>query len=203
MTATRRTPNRSGAKKKPPTKAASKRSPATRSSTSRARKPAAPPVRPPFTVRMLESLGAASRGHRADFAGIFMIVVGLVAGLGIYLRGGGPVGRLDAELVGTLVGAARIFAPVVLVLLGILLIRGVPEERQPTDGDDPTRVDGFQDDLADHPFARVVLGSTLMAIAGLGLLHLFRSAPGFSDGRDAMADSAGYVGAVIGAPLRG
>jgi S-DNA-T family DNA segregation ATPase FtsK/SpoIIIE len=39
-------------------------------------------------------------------------------------------------------------------------------------------------------------------VAGLGLLHLGRHAPSFSDGHRALADSAGYLGALIGAPLR-
>ena len=35
----------------------------------------------------------------------------------------------------------------------------------------------------------------------LGLLHLVRGAPTFSEGADALADSGGYLGAAIGAPV--
>ncbi len=161
-------------------------------------------------MRLVDALAAASRGHGADFAGIFMVVVGLVAGLGIYVGAGGPVGRAAAELVGTLVGAARVMAPPLLVAVGALLIRGVPEPvevGEPVVGtEDPTRVDGrvvtTDADLAEHPFARFLLGTTLLATAGLGLLHLIRDAPALGAGRDALADSAGYVGALIGGPAR-
>ena len=151
-------------------------------------------------------LAAASRGHGADFAGLVCVVVGVVAGLGIYADGGGPVGRGVAHGVGVLVGAARALAPVVLVGVGILLIRGVrPPKSATIDLDDPTLVDGevLEDPfVAEHPFARMVFGGTLLGIAGLGLLHLARHAPHFDAGTDALADSAGFFGALIGAPLR-
>lgn len=157
---------------------------------------------------MLDALGAASRGHGADFAGIFLVVVGVVAGLGIYAGAGGPVGRGTADLVGTLIGAARVVAPPLLVAIGALLIRGVPEvgELDPLDVDDPTRVGTgrvpVDPDAADHPLARFVLGSALLGVAGLGLLHLARGAPAIAEGRDALADSAGYLGAFVGGPVR-
>jgi S-DNA-T family DNA segregation ATPase FtsK/SpoIIIE len=196
VTATRKSPKRPAAKKKPATKAASKRPPAKRT-TSSARARSAPAT-PPLTVRMAESLAAASRGHGADFAGIFAIVIGVVAGLGVYANAGGPVGEAVADGVGVLVGAARVVAPVVLVAVGILLVRGAPLREAGVD--DPTLVDDPM--AADHPFARSIFGSTLVAISGLGLLHLLRGAPTFAEGADALADAAGYLGAVIGAPLR-
>ena len=149
---------------------------------------------------MMESLAHASRGHGADFAGIVLIVLGVVAGMGVYLDAGGPVGRGTADLVGYLVGAARVLMPILLVVLGALLVRGAPLPAA-AGGDDETVVD--VDPLAaDHPFARNVFGGILLAIAGLGLLHLLRGAPRFDEGAEALADSAGYLGAVIGAPIR-
>lgn len=206
MTATRGTARTTGAKKKPAAKSTAKRSTAPRATAtaSRARKPPPPPT--PFTVRALDALGAASRGHGADFAGIFLVVLGVVAGLGIYAGAGGPVGRATGELVGTLVGAARVVAPPLFAAVGALLIRGVPEPAPPPlDPEDPTRVESGRiqpgDDGLDHPLARFVLGSTLLGAAGLGLLHLIRDAPALGAGRDALADSAGYLGAVIGGPI--
>ena len=203
MTATRRNPSGSGAKKKPAAKKpASKRSPAKRPATS-SRARTAPPPPPPLTVRVLDALSVASRGHGADFAGILLIVVGVVSGLGIYADLGGPVGEGAADAVGFAVGAARVIAPVVLVVLGALLIRGVaaPAEEVAAAEPDATVVDDHP--LAhEHPFARLALGAVLLAVAALGLLHLSRGAPRFSDGADALADGAGYLGAAIGAPLR-
>ncbi|MCU1356092.1 MAG: ftsK [Acidimicrobiales bacterium] len=208
MTATRRTPSRSGAKKKPASRTSSKRPPAKKpTSAGRAPKAPASPPRRGIGDRLLDVLAAASRGHGADFAGLVCVVLGLVAGLGIYADAAGPVGRGVADGVGLAVGAARILAPVVLVGVGILLIRGVrpPSAAAAAGVADPTRVMGAEPEdpfVAAHPFARAALGGTLLAVAGLGLLHLARRAPHFADGGDAMADSAGYLGALIGVPLR-
>jgi len=126
VTATRGTPNRSGAKKKPAPRSSSKRPPAKKPAASTRSRKTAPPPEPPFTVRMLDALAHASRGHGADFAGIVLIVVGVVAGMGVYADAGGPVGRGTADLVGFVVGAARVIMPILFVVLGALLIRGVP-----------------------------------------------------------------------------
>ena len=205
MTATRGTARTTGAKKKPAAKSTAKRSTAPRATATASRARKAPPPPTPFTVRALDALGAASRGHGADFAGIFLVVLGVVAGLGIYAGAGGPVGRGTAELVGTLVGAARVVAPPLFAAVGALLIRGIPEPTAPAiEPEDPTRVAAGRipdEDLGDHPLARFVLGSTLLGVAGLGLLHLIRESPALGDGRDALADSAGYLGAMIGGPV--
>ncbi|MGN6696061.1 MAG: DNA translocase FtsK 4TM domain-containing protein, partial [Aquihabitans sp.] len=149
---------------------------------------------------MLDALAVASRGHGADFAGIVLIVVGVVAGLGVYAGAGGPVGRGTADLVGYVVGAARVIIPILLGVLGALLVRGAPAPKA-IDPDDPTLID-VDPQAAEHPFARNVVGGLLLAIAGLGLLHVFRHAPTFDEGADAMADSAGYLGGIIGAPVK-
>jgi len=147
-------------------------------------------------------MAAASRGHGADFAGLVLVVVGLVAGLGVYASAGGPAGRGVADAMGTIFGAARVLAPPLLVVLGFLLVRGAPAH-EAIDPEDPTLVSPTDPDLAEHPFARIALGSTLLLIGGLGLLHLIRSAPDLSAGRDAIADSAGYGGALVGDPFAG
>ena len=198
MTATRRTPSRSGAKKKPPAKGSSKRPPAKKpSTTTRGRRPV--PVAPPsLATRILDSLAEASRGHGADFAGLTLAVVGLVAGLGIYASAGGPVGRGVGDLMGMLFGAGRVLAPPLFVAVGIALVRGAPLPADPG-VDDPTVVAG--DPALAHAGARFALGGILVSIAGLGLLHLYRGAPGFGADGGAVADAAGYVGLLIGAPL--
>lgn len=199
VTATRGNSNRSGAKKKPAKKAASKRAPAKQPAARSRTRPAPSP--PSLTARTLDALAVASRGHGADLAGIACIVLGLVAGLGVYADLGGPVGESVADGIGYVVGAARVVAPVVLVVVGALLIRGVPERPEPAP-DDPTAID--EHPLApDHPFARGVVGGLLLVVSAMGLLHLARGAPGLGDGASAVSDAAGYLGALIGAPLDG
>ena len=199
MTATRRSSQASGAGKKAGGRAPAKRPPAKKGAAPRSRK-APPPPPPSRTSRVLDTLAAASRGHGADFAGLVLVVAGLVAGLGVYAGAGGPAGRAVADLMGTLFGAARVLAPPVLVAMGGLLIKGAPPETT-IDPDDPTVVLELDPDTVAHPFARIALGSTLLAVAGLGLLHLVRRAPELAAGRDVLADSAGYVGGAIGAPV--
>ncbi|MCU1352114.1 MAG: hypothetical protein JWM05_1323, partial [Acidimicrobiales bacterium] len=138
-------------------------------------------------MRVLDTVAAAGHGHGADFAGLVAIVAGLVAGLGIYLDAAGPAGRGAASVVGTLVGAARALAPPLLVGVGILLVRGGRAVDPEADPDDPV--------VIDHPLAHVVVGSALMVVSGLGLLHLARHAPALDAGRHTLADSAGYLGA--------
>src|SRR5207247_1094182 len=144
VTATRGTPKRSGAKKKPAPRSSSKRPPAKKTAAKKATgstrsRQAGPPPTPPFTVRLAESVAHASRGHGADFAGIVLIVIGLVAGMGVYADAGGPVGRGTADLVGFIVGAARVIMPILLIVLGALLVRGAPLPKA-ADPDDPTVV---------------------------------------------------------------
>ena len=168
-------------------------------------------MRSGFAHRTLDVVVTASEGHGADFAGLLLVIVGLVSGLGIYVAGGGPVGRGLATLVGTMFGAARVVAPVAFVIIGALCIRGTRAAPHPSASgdDDPTLVDGAapQADrhhgFSDNPSARYALGCALLAVSGLGLLHLGRGAPAMGDGRQAVADAAGYAGAAIGGPVRG
>jgi S-DNA-T family DNA segregation ATPase FtsK/SpoIIIE len=197
VTATRSSSSRKGG---PAKKAPAKKAPAKKAASSRSRaggsRPSAgkrkPPPPPSRWSTFTDALGEASRGHGADFAGLLLAVIGLVAGLGIYADAGGPVGRAVADVMGALFGAARVVAPPLFVLLGGLLVRGIPEadpDAEPIDGA-PT-----------HAAARLVLGGTLLGIAAIGILHLVRGAPGFDVGRDEVADAAGYVGRMIGGPL--
>jgi S-DNA-T family DNA segregation ATPase FtsK/SpoIIIE len=138
-------------------------------------------------------LAHASRGHGADFVGIFLVVVGVVAGLGIYGDAAGPLGEWVADAMGLLVGDAQVLMPIVLVVVGALAVRGAPERVIDLDAEDPQ--------ATDHPFARGVLGGLLVALGGLGLLYLSQGSPPLSDGADAQAEAAGLVGAVFAAPL--
>jgi S-DNA-T family DNA segregation ATPase FtsK/SpoIIIE len=140
----------------------------------------------------------ATDGHRADLAGLVLILLGIVTGLGIY--GGdlaGPLGRGLARGVGLLVGVARVVVPPALIVAGALLIRGrtaPPVEVDPETGEIPA---------AAHGPARRALGGVLLAIAALGLLHLARGAPPLDAPGDELVDAAGILGALIGAPLVG
>jgi S-DNA-T family DNA segregation ATPase FtsK/SpoIIIE len=140
-------------------------------------------------------LAHASRGHGADFAGIVCVVIGVLAGLGIYADAGGPLGEWVAQAMAYLVGDGKVLMPVLLVVVGVLLVRGAPEPVIDLDADDPGVV------APAHPFARAVLGGLLVAAGALGLLYLAQGAPPLSAGADAQADAAGYLGGLYAAPL--
>ena len=166
------------------------------SGSSKGRKPAArrAPARPPATplvTRIWRTVGAATDGHRGDLAGLVVVALGVVCGLGVYANAAGPFGRVAASGAGSLVGAARVFVPPVLVLVGILVIRGAKAP-----------LDDAAADAAAGSNTRITLGATLGTLGGLGLLHLARGAPTFADGLAAQRDAAGLVGGAVGQPLR-
>lgn len=68
-------------------------------------------------------------GHGHDVAGIVLILVGIVMGLGLYADLAGPVGHGLAQAAGAVVGKAAYLVPPVLILLGALLIRGPASTR--------------------------------------------------------------------------
>jgi S-DNA-T family DNA segregation ATPase FtsK/SpoIIIE len=148
------------------------------------RKKAAPP--PTIPQRALTALGGVLRGHVADLSGLLAIAVGLVAGLGIYLDAAGPVGRGLDTAVGATLGLGRFVAPVLLVGIGVLLVRG-------------PRVDGNGELLP--PRAHLWVGGALLAIAAAGLLHLAGGRPGIDSPAGDLADAGGLFGLATGGPL--
>ena len=198
----KRAPSKSASKS-----ATSKRTTTARTPTSRAgsrsgattRTRRTPPPPPPDTtlVKVARATSWATEGHRADLAGLVLILIGVLCGLGVYGgEAGGPVGRGADRLVGLLVGRAGVLVPVALLVAGVLLIRGrvAPEPvADPETGEIPA---------AAHGPARRALGGGLLAVAGLGLLHLAQGAPSLDAPGDELEAAAGIVGALVGEPLR-
>jgi S-DNA-T family DNA segregation ATPase FtsK/SpoIIIE len=143
-------------------------------SASSARRPAPSPVRQAFS------------GHGHDVWGVALIALGLLAGLGIYADLAGPLGAGLADAFGALVGGLRVLAPVGLVVGGALLLRG------PRESDDPSR----------HRSVRLVVGAALIVVSVAGLLHLLRGRPESGAPLDQIIHAGGYLGIVVGGPLR-
>ncbi|HYI63236.1 MAG TPA: DNA translocase FtsK 4TM domain-containing protein [Acidimicrobiales bacterium] len=146
---------------------------------------------------MARATARATEGHRADLAGLVLILLAVVAALGIYGGdAGGLLGRAAARGVGLLVGGARVLVPPVLAVAGALLIRGrvaSAPEPDPDTGEVPQ---------AAHGPARRALGAVLLAVSGLGLLHLATGSPPIGAPGDELVDAAGAIGALVGEPLR-
>jgi S-DNA-T family DNA segregation ATPase FtsK/SpoIIIE len=114
---------------------------------------------------------------------VVLVVAGALAGLGIYLGLAGPAGHAMKNSAGDVIGWSRLLVTPVLALAGIALIRGVSRQ----------------------VFGRIALGCAGVVVSTSGILHLSRgpvhwdlSHPGVSG----LADAGGFVGALVGAPLR-
>ena len=140
--------------------------PAKTTQPSRARKAPPPPARRnPDRVR--------------DAWGLGLIVVGLLAGLGLYWQGSaGMVGMLLTGIARGLFGSLGLAVPVALVTGGLLLL-----SRRPKPG-------------------REAAGAAVALVGVLGLWHLTSGAPAFDAGAAALQVSGGWVGAAAALPLR-
>jgi S-DNA-T family DNA segregation ATPase FtsK/SpoIIIE len=126
------------------------------------------------------SIAFDGRGH--DVWGIVFVLVGLVAALGTYADAAGALGEGVDDLFGWGVGLLRVFAPIVLVVIGYRLMRGPRED-------------------ARHETPGTVVGALLATGALAGFSHLFGGRPHLHSGADALGDAGGVLGLTIGQPL--
>ena len=157
------------------------------------------------------TVAGVTAGHRGDLLGLACIAAGVLSGLGLYGSAAGPVGRVAAGAATTLFGPLGYAVPVVLIVLGILAIRGVRPPAAPVvdAGDDPTLVI----DRADLTGATAVptdpaivaarrsVGIVLIVVVVLGILDLWRGRPGFSGTAKEFAHAGGFLGTLVGTPL--
>jgi S-DNA-T family DNA segregation ATPase FtsK/SpoIIIE len=119
--------------------------------------------------------------------GVLLITLGVLAGLALYLNALGPVGHGVREGLGALVGWARFLVPVACILVGIRLIAG---RRETEDGE-----------VRREPI-RAVLGAGLALLAVSGLAALAGGSPRLGASTKALSAAGGWLGALIGNPLR-
>ncbi len=112
------------------------------------------------------------QAHRRDGLAFGLIAVGMIAGAGIWWHAAGPVGHYLELGVRSVVGAAAMALPMVLLVIGIALMRSDPQpEKRP----------------------RLVIGTLLFCMAFLGILHLFSDLPEDNEGRMYAGGALGYV----------
>jgi S-DNA-T family DNA segregation ATPase FtsK/SpoIIIE len=94
--------------------------------------------------------------HRRDGLGVLFLGLALVTAAGVWWGAGGPVGQWLSGAVASVIGRGAAVLPVVLLGVGLLLVAAPanPETRP-----------------------RIAIGSGLLALGGLGLVHLFSGAP--------------------------
>ncbi|HUR18071.1 MAG TPA: DNA translocase FtsK 4TM domain-containing protein [Acidimicrobiales bacterium] len=162
------------------------------SKTAARRRPPArrkPPARKPAAKRRtharkgpgLRATLATHLGRQADDVwGLVLIVIGLLAGLGIYADLTGPAGRALQGGAGAGLGLARFVLPVALCGVGAALVQGRAKAEP----------------------ARAVIGFSLLTVTGAGVLHVVRGTPAWSSELDVLRRAGGYVGVAMGGPLR-
>jgi S-DNA-T family DNA segregation ATPase FtsK/SpoIIIE len=115
--------------------------------------------------------------HRRDGLGVALLVLGVVAAAGIWWGAGGPVGSWLSGAVAAVVGRGAVVLPVLVVAVGVLLMASRP-----------------------HPESRprVAVGSLLLALGVLGLVHIVAGRP---DEPAQWSQGGGAIGYVAATPL--
>jgi DNA segregation ATPase FtsK/SpoIIIE, S-DNA-T family len=150
------------------------------------------PRGPSLTSRAMSSSSRVLGRHADDVTGLLLVAAGLVCGLGVYARGGGPVGRGAADVAGTLLGYLRYALPAGLVVAGAaLVLRKAPAPDDPAaDPDVPSAG------------AHAGVGTALLALAAAGILHLAGGSPPITGPDRDLREAGGWLGAGVGTPLR-
>lgn len=130
------------------------------------------------STRALSRAGEIEHGHRRDGIALGLVGFGIVIAAAVWLSAGGPVGRAVDTAIRAISGSASAALPFVTIGIAVILMRteAHPEIRP-----------------------RLVLGGLLTGLPVLGLWHLAAGAPTDAHGR---AHAAGFVGYVMGGPLR-
>ncbi len=126
-------------------------------------------------------LREAVLGREDEFVGIGFIVAGVLLALGIYFNLAGPLGRGIETFVGWFTGLGRFIVPVALVGAGVALVHK---------------------GRSGHRF-RLAIGWGVASLAILGMLHVVRGPTKIMSGFDTLGRAGGWLGALIGEPLRG
>ena len=135
--------------------------------------------------------GLVLDGHGHDLAGVILIALGLVSAIGVYGKVSSWVPHSVAVGLAWVFGGLRYFAPLVLMGIGGLLIRG------PAELDDEN--DEEEADMARHTRIRVWLGGALMLLSTTALVHVLSAPKRPADWKHA----GGLIGGIVGAPLGG
>ena len=115
--------------------------------------------------------------HSRDGLALALFAVAIILGAAVYFDAGGPVGSFFSTGVRAVVGWFAVLVPPLAIALGVIMMR-----------------------RPDNPSAHVRhrVGSALIVLPFLGLLHIASGGPSAFDDR---AAAGGYLGYVVGGPL--
>jgi len=131
---------------------------------------------------------AVVAGHATDLWGVVLVTLGILAAVAFYAGSLGPAGRGGRVAVGDLLGWGRFLVPPVAVAVGILLLVG--------------RDDSEEGDRVTPEPARAVIGASLTLLSVAGMAALAGGSPGLRASTATLSSAGGWVGALIGNPLR-
>ncbi|WP_326951841.1 FtsK/SpoIIIE family DNA translocase [Amycolatopsis sp. NBC_01286] len=108
--------------------------------------------------------------HRRDGLALGLIALAIIAAVGVWWRAAGPIGAGVEIATRTVLGAGAVTLPLVLVVIAVALMRSEP-----------------------HPETRprMVVGTIMVVLSVLGMLHIFTALPDTNDGRM-------YAGGIVG-----
>ncbi|MCP2272848.1 DNA translocase FtsK [Actinokineospora diospyrosa] len=122
-------------------------------------------------VRAISRTKELDPAHRRDGIGFALVALGVILGAAVWWHVGKVGGYLE-DGVRTVLGAMTVAMPLLLFVLGVTLMRTDPQpEKRP----------------------RYTVGSLLLALALLGVLHVFAGQPVDNDGRMYAGGALGYL----------
>ena len=153
--------------------------------------------------KLRQASAAVWATHRGDIIAVGFILAGLVAACGIWADVAGPFGKGLRIAAGALIGSVRAVAPIALVGIGVMLLRGPRPGNAPDEG----AQDGAVFDAESNPArselvlaVRLGIGTTLMLLSVTSLLHITLGRPGIADFDD-LAGAGGALGLAVGGSL--
>ena len=125
-------------------------------------------------------MAAVLSDHSEDLWGIALLTVAVLSALGLYLDALGPVGHGIRRALSDVLGVGRFLVPAACAGAGVVLVVGRPR----------------------HEPARAGLGLVLALAAASGLADLAGGEPRLSAPAARLGSAGGWLGAVVGNPLR-
>ncbi len=118
------------------------------------------------------------RGH--EFGGIALVCFGILLFMSVYAHIAGPVGRGLNALLSSLIGVGRYIIPVLVIGAGVAFIKRTEVQHR----------------------VRLAFGWTVLSVALLSEIHILKGAGSIHAEVNALSSAGGWVGWLIGEPLR-
>ena len=134
---------------------------------------------------------AVIAGHATDLWGVVLVTLGVLAAVAFYADSTAPASHDARVAVGDVLGWGRFLVPPVAIAVGVLLLIGHRGDEEDDEG-------GWR---KPEP-ARTVLGAFLTLLAVAGLASLAGGSPALGSGTSQLSRAGGWLGALIGNPLR-